>query len=359
MSGQTDTTKTTSSAVLVSLEGSIAVSVVLIIVLPILTAARFWVLRHNTRTKSRLVSDCFYIAWNCLIVVAGGLLFTNMNSELKNGPAAVTEPYMKNVFTIGLLYTAQMWMIKGAFLSMYFGLTRHLTKTGKWVLYLTTAWVVATFFGNTIFQLTYCRPFHTFWSVNPATMCSSIMSAVGTVVTSWTNITGDLAILGIGLYIISGLRVSRREKFAMLIVTGVGTVSIVSTLIRFVLCYRMAIVAGDGALDLIHSINCWSVMELLTAHVAFSMLAFKALLNRRKDAATGKMGNSSLDRSRRDGSRLEKGTMNSYVKHKQDGIHVRHSFDMETLNKTNSSHENLKPVDQNVGASHNFAQGYR
>lgn len=89
------TAATPGDAVAVSLQGSIAVAFVLLIEIPILTGARFWVMRHNIRTPSRTVSDCFFILYTLLILACSIPLFTNMFHEQYRGAAAFTESYMK------------------------------------------------------------------------------------------------------------------------------------------------------------------------------------------------------------------------------------------------------------------------
>lgn len=92
------TAATPGDSVAVSLEGSLAVAFVLLFEIPILTGARFWVMRHNTRTPSRTVSDCFFIFFSLLILACAVPLMTNMFHEKYRGPAAFTENYMKVCF---------------------------------------------------------------------------------------------------------------------------------------------------------------------------------------------------------------------------------------------------------------------
>lgn len=120
----------------------------------------------------------------------------------------------------------------------------------------------------------------------------------------------------------------------MLVVGCIGSISIVSTLIRFALCYRMALASGEGTPDLIHSINTWSVMELLMAHIAFCLLAFKALLNRRQDLKE-------TQNHSKNWSRVSKSN------HGKDVIHVSHSIDMESL-KSGSDTELTRPFGPGV-----------
>lgn len=139
-------------------------------------------------------------------------------------------------------------------------------------------------------------------------------------------------VLSIGLAIISGLKINRREKYAMLFVTLVGLISIVSTLIRFSLCYEIAIGSGNGSLDLVHSVNTWSVMEVFMSHTAFSLLAFKAALNnwRRAKEAPRNALSSFLNKK----NKAE--TMGS-LKSEGRGIHITTTLDLQSARRGSQS----------------------
>lgn len=83
------------------------------------------------------------------------------------------------------------------------------------------------------------------------------------------------------LIIISSLPLaSARDKAALLIVAGLGSVSIIMCAVRFGEMY-MVITNGSGQLEILGQLNVWATLEVNFAVTAFCLPTFRALLLKR------------------------------------------------------------------------------
>jgi len=116
-----------------------------------------------------------------------------------------------------------------------------------------------------------------------------MVTVPGVILQSWSNISTDLAILGIGITIIRKLQFKREERSGLWIVAAVGSLSIVATLIRFIFSFEAARRPGEDVLDLVNNVYRWSALEIFFAFLAFFLPCLRALVNRwraGKDNAT-------------------------------------------------------------------------
>jgi len=322
----------------VSIEGSIIQLAISCFFVISGAGVRFWLLRGTRTSAAKWAAEGFFLVYFSIILFNSTLIFWMYNKELRTKnkygydqveSRVVSEQYLRVVFVIGLFYTPQIWALKCAFLAMFYDLNTYLSARLRFMLHATGVFVGSTFFANILFYFLKCRPIATNWSLDPAKSCSVLLSVPGVIITSWSNIVSDLAILTIGISIINSLQIKKRERSALWCVACVGCVSIVATVVRFVFCYKAA---GDGfaGFELVHEIFNWSSLEIFFAFIAFFLPCLRALNNRREARKETNKGYSWSKRSRTAGAT---GTSGSKTRHGNTGngeITVLTSFDVHS-----------------------------
>lgn len=169
------------------------------------TVGRFWILRHRPRTPAVNFSDTAAILFACTMVIAVGLGFDGVNSELRIertygienlNKRLLTTKYLKvsrrrnlwshiglkyvtfrhsvsnllfspaqEFFVVSIVCTTQVWLLKAAFLGYYWSLRETLSDKVKLLLYAVSAYAALTYIGVISLQLGYCRPLPRNWYV--------------------------------------------------------------------------------------------------------------------------------------------------------------------------------------------------
>lgn len=127
-----------------------------------------------------------------------------------------------------------------------------------------------------------------------------------------------------------------REKLGLICVFAIGGMSIISSAIRYFIIYKFITHPPMTPAGL-KSQEIWSVVELLTAILAYTLPACEVLIKCRARAKTGSstgMSGSEMSDSRK----------------KQTGIYVRHDIDIRSVNE--SSDGDLGLANLPSGTSH-------
>lgn len=284
-------------------EGFIALLVVLVVIVLVGTVGRLWILRHRPRTFAVNLSDSAFILFTVLMMIAAGLAFDGVESELrilrKYGAKDIetrlmTPKYLKEFFVISLFCTTQVWLLKAAFLGYYWSLRETLSRKVTFLLYGVSVYTTLTYLGVMSIQLGYCRPMSRNWSTG-SDQCISVQTVPGMVAQQGTNISSDVFILLIPLLTIGTFRSSygltRKDLYALFFVFAVGIVSIVASVVRFTQVYHV-VMYSDSSLLAIRQTIMWALVEKLFAFTAFCLPCLRVFYRKRHSAAYMEKGES-------------------------------------------------------------------
>lgn len=260
-------------------------------------ALRFWILRKRFRTSASIASDvCVAAAWTVLVPTAGLLIYEDTKYlHWYNTPKServifnhpLVQPDVRHIhFAMIYLYLLGLWLLKAAFVSLYFDLfPRRSGKAYRFNLYALTTWIILAFLALMLLCTFICMPVSENWDILPT--CNVLTSRVTLYVSYSLNISTDLWILGLPLALVRSLRLDFREKVGFIFVIMVGLASICASTARFAAMYRFRQewAMGDFSSldkygDLILNIEDWSLAETWTALFAFCLPSFKVFLKR-------------------------------------------------------------------------------
>ncbi|CAH0004458.1 unnamed protein product [Clonostachys byssicola] len=227
-----------SSGALQNFSGCVAMLVIAIFFI----ALRFYV-------RSALRQPPYLTDWLCLVsylvfVAYAAVIFNHIFNVSKTGAfegsgvvsgsselgGAEAKAFMKMGFTIELLFTLDITVVKLSILSFYWTLF-GVEKIQKKIIWTSTAiclvwWIVFTFL--IIFQ---CRPINYLWDTfGQANTCISTPKLLLAV--ELTNLFIDIGILLIPVYAVRHLRLDRNRKFSLLGIFLLGAAVCVTSVVR-------------------------------------------------------------------------------------------------------------------------------
>ncbi|PWW79874.1 hypothetical protein C7212DRAFT_349542 [Tuber magnatum] len=252
------------------------------------TIGRLWILRRRPRTPAVNISDAAFVLFTVLMIATAGIAFDVIWQELRIrqdfGDEAIpdmlfTEGYLKEFLAISLFCTSQVWLLKAAFLGYYWSLRDSLRKRIKVLLYSVSVYCLVTYIGVLSFQLSYCRPLATNWSIG-SDRCIPTLTVPGMILQQWTNITSDIMVLVVPLFTISSLNLGRRDLYALAIVVAIGTLSIAASVVRFTQVYYV-VMHADNSIEAIRRTLVWAVIEKLFAFTAFCLPCLRVFYRKR------------------------------------------------------------------------------
>lgn len=159
--------------------------------------------------------------------------------------------------------------MKTCFALFYAELFKLASKQRKLVFYIaTSAWVLAYFCLILVIFLA-CLPLSNNW--NPKTTsanCPTYIKSQTFATICAINIATDVDLLVLPLFVIFSLRLKKAERVSLILVFGIGTISMVSSIVRFVVLFRRF---QEGLLDA-QTIHLYSILS--HTEVTFGLLAF-------------------------------------------------------------------------------------
>jgi hypothetical protein len=176
-----------------------------------------------------------------------------------------------------VMYTAQLWLLKAAYIAYFFRLRVHFPKTTSRLIVGVGAYAACSFIVMITIQMAACRPFPRNWAIGPEN-CLVLQTLWGSTLQAWLNLTTDMLILLISIIAISSLKLGGRERIALFSVASLGSISIIMCLVRFVEVYKVAKNPEQGTVDVIRAVYMWATFESSFAFIAFCLPSFKVLL---------------------------------------------------------------------------------
>ncbi|KAL7274280.1 hypothetical protein RUND412_002826 [Rhizina undulata] len=186
---------------------------------------------------------------------------------------------------------AALWCVKAGLLSIYFELSLHLSKKIKIALWVTAIYCAFSFVTVLFLHIFMCMPVSRNWTFLD-NFCSSYMSPPFFITFLVVSLTSDLMLVIIPSVIIRSLHLQTRERYAFLFVVVVGSISIVSSIMRFTVIYvgTAGLEFGKGSGD---TIAIWGMIEMSSAFIACCLPSMRAFIRRdtpekhSKDASYG------------------------------------------------------------------------
>jgi hypothetical protein len=178
-------------------------------------------------------------------------------------------------------YMICFWSVKASFLCNYFNVRHSLSPIRLRALYAVSGFVFATFWLVAFTFLFYCRPINRYWSLDAKRYCSTGGNLALTIMITVSHVLADLAVIFLGLYVVSALQLGRRERYGLGFVFGLGFLTIITALIRFgiQIDYIQQKAKGKSNGD-IQPLYLATVAEIMGAILAVSLPSTRVWLRR-------------------------------------------------------------------------------
>ncbi|KAH7146600.1 hypothetical protein B0J13DRAFT_552338 [Dactylonectria estremocensis] len=180
------------------------------------------------------------------------------------------ELALKLVIPVRITYALFLWSLKLCLLAFYSRFISHL-RWGK--VALATSWwaIILTFVGVVIATLTECRPLHLTWDVVPDDQRDSCSQGVANlIVMAVFNAMTDIALLILPFPILYSTRLSRKHKFQLSVLFGIGLITIAITIVRIPLIFMSSVTQSARSL--------WASVEVVCACVVANAAFFYAIV---------------------------------------------------------------------------------
>ncbi|KAI5792029.1 hypothetical protein EDC01DRAFT_106339 [Geopyxis carbonaria] len=265
---------------------------------------RFYVLRHRRRTFSLLVSDVLFgltllimvgvRVYDTYVMVAERAVRARAHSEAEVMIGTLSVVWLKYSLAEVLLHLLMIWLVKGAFVALYWGLVPEdglkFSKLLGWALHATAVILVATWVAMVAVWLTFCPKLSDNWDLSAflaVKFCSPHWGMLTQTLWLILTLITDIMIFIIPLTVLRRLRMSSLERKVLPLVFLMGMIPIVAPIVRyFVMLHDGNLIsrAGTGqvrgitSLEKFHLVVILSYLETMGAVLAFSMPAFRGLL---------------------------------------------------------------------------------
>ncbi|KAJ0425726.1 hypothetical protein BJY00DRAFT_157536 [Aspergillus carlsbadensis] len=169
-------------------------------------------------------------------VASGGGSNLMTDEDKKNLTPAVYAERVKGskwVFVSEHAFVLAIWSMKACMLIIYSRITEGLRQR-KWVNYL-AIYVALGFVAVELALFLICRPLSNYWAVpTPNPQCSTFQHYE--IIQGCFAITGDIAMLLIGLPLLMQVRVPLKQKLILVVLFGMGIFVIVAAILTKVYC---------------------------------------------------------------------------------------------------------------------------
>ncbi|KAI5856858.1 hypothetical protein BZA05DRAFT_471015 [Tricharina praecox] len=256
----------------------------------IICATRFILLRHHPRKTRDLLADFFFASafvinfslLCCLMLQSRDELraITKFNGDMTKVATFMYRPYWTKItYIVGFFNIIELWCLKAAFLSFYWGLFNRTQTRLRYLLHLCIALVAASGIALLILQLTWCLPVENNWARDYQTyvQCAYLSSRFTLIFQSALNIGTDVMIFCLPLLVISRLMLEPNVRFALIVAFLLGGVSIAASGVRHAIINHI-LRDRSSALENYSrrkTVEMWGVIELSSALLAFCLPLFR------------------------------------------------------------------------------------
>ncbi|KAL7270291.1 hypothetical protein RUND412_007008 [Rhizina undulata] len=257
-------------------ESSILSTSILLVLGTVFIFLRLWLGTRLMSLSARFSGVAIMGAWkeleyrnfpDPLFVPIYGVPITVLPESLK---ATVVEVYT---------YFGGLWLVKIAFVAMYFNITSHLSTKSRWILYFTAAYTMTTF-GIVLLAISFwCRPFSLSWTVD-LNYCAAIADNNFLYLSTIFNVTNDLLVMGVPIFVLRTLNLGPREKWAIAFLMFLGTATIAAAIARFTILHGLKDGVRGITATTIHRTELCSLVELTACLIASCLPSLRAYLDR-------------------------------------------------------------------------------
>ncbi|KAI5781188.1 hypothetical protein EDC01DRAFT_245819 [Geopyxis carbonaria] len=244
------------------------------------------------------------LTWLVLLITVTYYVKMDMDSPIKLGDSStdwirgLEHPFFSNPTVLKMfvstpiMYVLCLWLIKGAFLAMYFDVLPWNSmdnKKLKAAMYGATAYCILTFIAEELAHLLKCRPISESWAPQSKICTKPYLSQDLIIITYATDVTTDLFILLMPLMIIRTLRMRRAHWTAMGFLFFVASMSIAGATLRFIFLLLAAQInsadESKGIGSRIHAtynytlaVITWTSVEIWATCFAFALPPLRVYL---------------------------------------------------------------------------------
>ncbi|KAF9697424.1 hypothetical protein EKO04_004622 [Ascochyta lentis] len=256
---------------------SIVIQFVLVVIALAITVLRCYIRVILERRKLTLPD---YLVWGGWFGTLGFTIGSVIALQLQIDhplvePDLLTDSvaYLKTVFVMCYFFDFGLYFPKVSLVAFYWWLIPLGFQRLRIAVYVSAAYVGCAFVATLLSDTLHARPISNNWSLENQLL--STWNSYTTFAINWTlNWSTDLLLFILPFFIISCLKLRKRQKIALCGVFSLGLITIAISLARFIV-YTVTDYNVDDA-----SGNLWCTAEMCTATIVVSLPALKALVVR-------------------------------------------------------------------------------
>ncbi|RPA95470.1 hypothetical protein L873DRAFT_1697830 [Choiromyces venosus 120613-1] len=190
-----------------------------------------WSLAGPMHTVPKVVLSTLY---NLDLPESGVIIF-------KGDPRKPLETVFKVNFGSMILFYVVLWLVKVAFIVIYFEFSKELSRRTRMLLYITIAAIAITFAFVICLYSLWCLPLSANWAFSELIQSNACRASLApSVIVSVINVLVDVLIMAAGFSIVRSLNLGRNNFRSAYLIITIGILTIVVAFIRMiVLVVRM------------------------------------------------------------------------------------------------------------------------
>ncbi|PWW73030.1 hypothetical protein C7212DRAFT_366247 [Tuber magnatum] len=233
-------------------------------------------------------------------------------------PKALKELAGKMAVVETMMYYSSLWMVKAAFISMYFGVATNVSKRLRYLLYAMTVIVFVSYAVTILTSVFSCLPFSANWAIEEGAVvprCQMINSHTF-IHTTVLNAFTDLLVMGMPFLILRLYALQLRDIWGLSFLLVLGSISIIAATVRAANIVPIDQPTMDSLANT-RKVEILSFGELVAVFFAACAPSIRALMHRNKKKEVTSRYLSGMDRSSITGSYELEGVISLELSTKQ------------------------------------------
>lgn len=312
--------------------GHVVLMWTLVLVLYIVLGLRTWALRNTSYsmlsprgistlcivlTVSLVTVVCAMVTWSLvgpLHATPKDVLRSLYNTDLPDSgtvrfqgdPRVPLETVFKVNFASMILFYVVLWLVKVAFVVIYFEFSKELSHRARVLLYITIAAIAITFVFVICLYSLWCQPVSANWAFAELIQSHACRASLApSVIVSVINVLVDILIMVVGFTIVRSLKLGGSNFRSAYLIITIGTLTVLVAFIRMiVLVVRMrkqdsayngiynGAVEGESSMDstsipIQESVVGYTEVEAILACIAACLPGIRVLFRKHINRRTG------------------------------------------------------------------------
>ncbi|PLN78485.1 hypothetical protein BDW42DRAFT_195802 [Aspergillus taichungensis] len=229
----------------------------------------------------RLYPDDYFVLVALAFLITNAVLQTLQTPHLyytaltPRGPEIADHAvlYKKYEFAIIGIFWSVLWSIKGSFLALFWMITQGLPRY-IWAWWVVAGFVVSSYIVCWLLSALNCHPPSEYFKLGgcgqPIDKHTSFISIC---FSTAVDIATDVMIMGIGVTIVCGTRINRRERLSLGVIFSLGIIIVAAAVVRAIQ------ISGKAYTDMA-GVAIWSVAESSISVIIGCLPPFKIFLSR-------------------------------------------------------------------------------